>query len=179
MKKSTCSSYVLFFVLSRSHTISSIYILPVGNKFALRNKSYLPNHICYASVVYLGRKLTFTPTVTAICLVLLTDQFVTFFSPKDAWETNATSNTPTTWKTYEFPRHRCLIAPRITQENVKQTHVGVSATYVWLENRVRDCNQDPHFEVSEKMMQINKNPELFCPVLPFFGPNDVQALTAT
>lgn len=31
MKKSTCSSYVLFFVLSRSHTISSIYNLAEGN----------------------------------------------------------------------------------------------------------------------------------------------------
>ena len=28
-------------------------------------------------------------------------------------------------------------------------------------------------------MQFNKNPELFIPFSPFFGPNDVQAITGT
>ena len=68
-----------------------------------------------------------------------------------------------------------------TQENVvNQNLVGVSATYTYdLKIEQGIYNQHPYFEVSENNMQTNKNPELFCPFLPFFGPNDVQTLTGT
>ena len=87
--------YVLFLLLR------SIY--SSGRKHALRKTSYLTKHICYASAVCLRRKLTFT----AIFLAQLTDQFDASFNPKNASETNATSNTSTR-KTYEFSCHRCL-----------------------------------------------------------------------
>ena len=43
--------------------------------------------------------------------------------------------------------------------------------YKRLGNRVRDLQsryQDPYFEVSEKSMEINKNPEFFSPLFSFF-----------
>ena len=56
------------------------------------------------------------------------------------------------------------------QENVvKQTLVGVSATCTYdLKREEGIYNQDPYFEVSVKLMQININPEPFSPFLPFF-----------
>ena len=41
-------------------------------------------------------------------------------------------------------------------------------------------SQDPFFEVIiEKFMQINNNPELFGPLLPFFGPKIVLSQERT
>ena len=54
----------------------------------------------------------------------------------------------------------------------------VSATYAYdLEIEEGIYSQDPFFQVSEKLMQMNKNPELFSPFLPFFGLNNLLPLT--
>ena len=72
-------------------------------------------------------------------------------------------------------------ARRIPQENVvKQTRVGGSATYTYDLHKEEDIyNEVPYFEVSEKSMHIYKNTELFSPLSPFCGPNDVQAPKGT
>ena len=108
--------FISFFHFEQKHTISSIhwYILAVGTH-ALRKTPYLPIRICYASAVYLGRKFSFT----AFFLVLLTNRFDAF-NPKNASETTLyTNNTPPTWKTYEFSRHRsmCFKGPRRSYYN--------------------------------------------------------------
>ena len=41
--------------------------------------------------------------------------------------------------------------------------------YIRRGNRVGIYGQNAYFEASEKMMQINKNPERLSPFLPFFG----------
>ena len=76
--------------------------------------------------------------------------------------------------------HRCLLrARRFPQENVvKQTRVGVSATYTYdLEIEYGIYSQKAYFEASEKMMQINKNPELLSPFLPLLGLSNLLPLT--
>ena len=66
-----------------------VYILyDSGGNHALRKTSYLPNHVCYPSAVYLRRKLTFT---ALFWVRLKYYQFDTFFNPKNASETNATN----------------------------------------------------------------------------------------
>ena len=102
--------------LRRSYTNSGIYIYSSGTNHDLRKTPYLPNPICYASAIYLGRNLTFT----AIFWVLLTDQFDAF-NPKNASETNATKNTPPTSKPYEFTRHRCCL-PLNFGDNANHSH---------------------------------------------------------
>ena len=106
-----------FFFLSRIYIISSTNIIAESGRkhalrktsYALRKTSYLPNHtsiyyqVCLKLQQYLRRKLA----STAICLVLLAYQFDEFFNPKNASETNDSSNTPPTWQTYEFSRHIC------------------------------------------------------------------------
>ena len=62
-------------------------------------------------------------TFTAIVLVLtavLTNQFGTFFNPKNVSETNAASNTPPTRKTYELSRHCC--STLIFGDNANRSH---------------------------------------------------------
>ena len=82
---------MVYFFLFEQKLYYFQYIYCSVRKHALRKTRYLPNHICYASAVYLTTKLTFT----AIFLVLLSDQFDAFSNPKNTSETN-TSNTPPT-----------------------------------------------------------------------------------
>ena len=107
------------FFLCRTYTISSTskYVYSSRRKHASRKTRYLPNHICYASGVHLERKLTFT----AIFLVLLADHFDAFFNAKNTSDTNATSNTPPTSKTYELSRHRCCLTLNLG-DNVNHAH---------------------------------------------------------
>ena len=75
----------IFFFLSRSYTLSSMHSLAVGNT------PYGKRHT--SQTIYL------TPLRSqkkACILVLLTYQFDALFNPKNASETNATNNTPTT-----------------------------------------------------------------------------------
>ena len=93
--------------MSRSYTISdislyryrylhiSIYIVgvgrtPYGRRRTSRTKLENPLQSTFR------RKLK--PTFTAICLVLLTNQFDAFFNPKNASETSATNNPSPSWE---------------------------------------------------------------------------------
>ena len=110
----------MFFFWGRSNTIAGIYTYSSGRKHTLRKTPYLPNHICYASAVYLTRKLTFT----AIFSARPTDQFGAIFNPKNTSETNATNNTPSTWKTYKLSRHRwCCLASNVDDTD-NHSHSG-------------------------------------------------------
>ena len=86
--------------------------------------------------------------------------------------------------THKQPLGESLRARRFPQENVvKQTRVGVSATYAYrrLGNRVRDLLQPRSvfrsFRKIGALVQIRKNPELFSPFFAFFGLNNLLPLT--
>ena len=102
---------VFFFFFEQNLQVPGILFLGYifysisGRKHALRKTSHLPNRICYSSAVYLRRNITFA----SIFLGRLADQFDAIFNPKNASGTNATKYTPSTWKTYEFSRHRCCL----------------------------------------------------------------------
>ena len=93
--------------------------LAVGNTppNGIRKTPYLPNHICYASAVYLGRK----PTFATIFLARPKNKIDAFFNPKNASEMNARNNTPPTRKAYEFSSHRCCLTFNFGN-NVNQSH---------------------------------------------------------
>ena len=78
-------------LLSRSYTVFRIYILAVRNTACgKRHTSRITSVTPLYSAVHLRRKLP----LTAIVLVLLTDQFDAFFNPKIASQTDAARNTP-------------------------------------------------------------------------------------
>ena len=92
------------FFLSRSNTISSIFL-------AVGNTPYGKRHI---SRTKLGNPLQSifeeSSRSRQSFWVLLSNQFDAFFNQKNTSDTNATNNTPPTWKTYELSRHQCCLA---------------------------------------------------------------------
>ena len=104
--------FISFFHFEQKHTISSIhwYILAVGTH-ALRKTPYLPIRICHASAVYLLEE-SFHSRHFFWYYWQIDSTLSTRKTPqRRRYHTN---NTPPTWKTYEFSRHRsmCFKGPR-------------------------------------------------------------------
>ena len=109
-----------------------------GRKRSLRKTPYLPNNKCYTSAVYLRRKLVFS----AIFLEPLTDQFDSFFNPKNTSETNATNNNipPTFSKkrtNVSCEYDRCVVETQLCKRrDMSDTLIGRACAifclhYVW------------------------------------------------
>ena len=78
-KKNDTEYFFSFWAGAIVQQLYLVYIYSSGRKHASRNTPILPNHICYASAVYLKRKLKFT----AIFSLPLTDQFAVFTQPEN------------------------------------------------------------------------------------------------